>query len=296
MLVTIKALQAGSSTGRIPPRARLRKRLVSRSRGGGCRGREGLPEGGFSLVEVLIVTAVISVLAGLVLAAVNHSRGVARDVVCYNNLRQLGVAAQVYANGYEGHFPPLGYANAQPPCYWWGTNEDPPDYGRGFLAPYLGEAGKDGDVYQCPEQPPGSYTPEGIAGALTTTYGYNGYFLCPPAAPGWDRTIGQMPWQTFHEISNPSQVFMFADAMLSWGKDGMTNTSFLDPPFLYTRGRWRPNANPTTCFRHGGRANICFVDGHVGSLPPTRLTSPEHNIGYVGESNHPHYVPDYAAW
>jgi len=254
------------------------------------------PARGFSLVEVLVVIAVISVLAGLMMAAVSRSRGVARSVVCHNNLRQLGIAVQVYANAYEGHFPPLGYADTQPTAYWLGTNDAPPDYSEGFLTPYVEAAGNDGDVYQCPEQAPGSYKPEGIGGAITTTYGYNGYFLCPPATPGWNVSIGQKPWQTFHEIANPSEVFMFGDSLLSWGKDGVTNTSFLDPPFLYTRGRWQPNGSPTTCFRHAGLANFCFVDGHVASLPPAKLTSPEHSIGYVGESNSPHYVPDSAGW
>jgi len=253
---------------------------------------------GFTLVEVLVVIAVTSVLASLVMVGVTKGRSMAREVECCNNLRQLGLAAKLYANNYDGHFPPLGYSDNYPTRYWWGTNEDPPDYEKGFLAPYLGKAGKDGGVYQCPEQPPGTYSAEGIAGAVTTTYGYNGYYLCPPAAPGWNFSIGRQPWQTFQEAENQSQVFMFADALLNWGTSRATNTSFLDPPFVYSNGAWRRNPNPTTCFRHSGRANVCFVDGHVEAISSDAgtLTAPGFMIGYVGDTNAPHYVPNYRDW
>ncbi|NQT19661.1 MAG: DUF1559 domain-containing protein [Planctomycetes bacterium] len=253
---------------------------------------------GITLVEVLVVIAIVSILAGLLMGSLRKARIMARDVQCRSNLRQLGIAVQLYANNYDDHFPPLGYVGSGPPTYWWGTNEAPPDYDKGFLAPYLGTAGDDSDVYQCPEQPFGTYTPEGLGGAPTTTYGYNGYFLCPPATPGWNSSIGLQPWLRLHEVDGQSSVFMFADALLDWGKGGVTNTSFLDPPFLYTRGRWRPNANPTTCFRHSGRANVCFVDGHVESIDSGRgtLTSPKFMIGYVGQGAAPHYVPNHDEW
>jgi prepilin-type N-terminal cleavage/methylation domain-containing protein/prepilin-type processing-associated H-X9-DG protein len=256
------------------------------------------PSRGFTLIEVLVVIGIVSVLAGLLMGGVTRSRRTAWDVACRNNLRQLGIAVDLYANNYEGYFPPLGYEGETPLCYWWGTNEAPPDYGKGFLAPYVGRAGEDGDVYQCPEQPFGSYTAEGVGGAPTTTYGYNGYFLCPPATPGWDSSIANRPWKTFQDVESPTRVFMFADALLNWGTKHVTNTSFLDPPFLYTRGRWRRNTNPTTAFRHSGQVNACFIDCHVEGISSDNgsLTEPAFMIGYVGQTNAPHYVPDYEEW
>jgi len=264
----------------------------------GCERRRPARAAGFSLIELLVVIGIISALGAMLMTAAGSSRQMARDAFCRNNLRQLGIAVTLYTGASDGYFPPQGYWQQYPTRYWWGANAKPPRFSEGFLAPYIGEAGADGSVYQCPEQEPGSYRPEGAAGALTTTYGYNGYYLTPPAAPGWASSIGHRPWQCIQDLPDSSQVFLFADAMLDWGKGRLTNTCFLDPPFIYSRGAWVPNKNPTTCFRHAGRANVCFVDGHVDSINSSdgTLTSKKFRIGYVGRSNAPHYVPDWEEW
>jgi len=95
----------------------------------------------FTLIELLIVIAIIAILAALLVPAFSQARESARRAKCASNLRQLGLALQMYATDYDGLMP---LTFPVPHMMIWRDDLGPTSHGR--LFPYLDNL----SIYYCP--------------------------------------------------------------------------------------------------------------------------------------------------
>jgi prepilin-type N-terminal cleavage/methylation domain-containing protein/prepilin-type processing-associated H-X9-DG protein len=101
-------------------------------------------QGGFTLVELLVVIAIIALLMGILLPALSKARQQSQAIICKSNLRQIGLAAYLYAEGWNWYLPR-------------GTGATNKTWFQCFM-PYLSQRPADNDyrsvkIYRCPSYP-----------------------------------------------------------------------------------------------------------------------------------------------
>jgi len=243
---------------------------------------------GFTLIELLVVIAIIAILASIIMPALGAAREMARSTQCKSNLRQLAIAIQLYRTDNDGWFPPAASDIMSTNLHrWHGTRPDtssPFDPKGGPLFQYL----KTGRVKACPTFIDYAKTTLGLFPIELGTggYGYNSQYV------GGSPDDLEKPAKD-SIIENPTETIMLADAAFFDASTGrLVEYSFVEAPFYEA---WGTKADPAIHFRHLGKANVCFVDGHVearscdlvhaSGFTGTVEDFRENHLGFVGTNN-----------
>ena len=222
----------------------------------------------FTLLELLIVIAVIAILAGMLLPAFGSARESGLAAECGNNLRQVGLMHIQYTGSFNGFFCPA--CNVE--CDQWDSSAD--HRKPGFLAAAMTEADASGQkVFECPSARRSGLVFQRGWTAAFAGFGYN-YLLSFNTV---DSPRDQYRGLRLEDVRRPGSCLMLGDAAYFSGPGKLAPTAFLYPPSSGQGGY--------ADFRHAGKASAVFADGHAeGSLPfcprPPDSSGYAERIGY----------------
>jgi len=212
----------------------------------------------FTLVELLVVLAVLGIVAALGVAGAEAARESGRTARCASNLRQLAQAALLYAESHGGEFPwGMRFENGHMQCWDFVTSADGKP-APGAIWDGLADRSALG-VLQCPSCLGANANWEGDP---FTGYNYNCSYIGKVEG---DSGARERPAR-LSQIADPSRTALFGDGQFEGGANKFMRAPVRDRAFDGSGDGTRRAG--TQGFRHRGRTNVAFADGHVESLAP----------------------------
>jgi prepilin-type processing-associated H-X9-DG protein/prepilin-type N-terminal cleavage/methylation domain-containing protein len=209
----------------------------------------------FTLVELLVIIAIIAILAAMLLPALGRARENAKTAACANNLKQLGLAIAMYGEEF-GIYPP-GYTGPSDFTFLLSSY-------LGATALVYGQENQRSRVVECPSR---TIKPS----SLTANYSAHPRVMVHSAYGDTPRKYGT--------LLRPTEILLVADAMQF--PDGRALATLVDTAGILADGLTANTENVVPVgldmdgitsgvgdlrYRHAGRANLLFADGHLGSI------------------------------
>ena len=218
-------------------------------------------KGRFTLIELLIVIAIIAILAGLLLPALNKARESGRSASCMNNLKSITGTALLYAGDNHDFMPPAS-GNAGDGSTWvcprepWISSDFVHCFWVYTTSRYAGEQWTGGQapakIYQCPSEPDEIYRHTNHPDIPVSNYGYY-QRLGAPTSWSADNVMRKLT-----RNRAPSRTGIITDLKAK----SCDRTTFMrlgtTDDFMSASFGYAP--------RHSSGSNVGFADGHVAHL------------------------------
>lgn len=204
---------------------------------------------GFTLLELMVVIAVIAIIAGLLMSAVSSARNRAKRTVCLNNLKQVNLGLRMYCDDANDKSPDTGSSTSV-------------RY-KQFMKSYVGlkgDASPEDKIFACPADTFRYYAtvgetlaaPEGRhekAFSEYSSYSFNGQNLIPMKDNHHPPVLPGIGGKRLSAIQRPARTIFVAEAAAFW-------------PYSWHETK-RPLGGYQNAAFNDSKNMVSFVDGHV---------------------------------
>ncbi|MEI6914133.1 MAG: DUF1559 domain-containing protein [Armatimonadota bacterium] len=218
---------------------------------------------GFTLIELLVVIAIIAILAAILFPVFANAKKRAVTAKCIANLKQLGLAFDMYTGDYREKLP-SGYrsSDSQAPDWSLVTQLEPYAKNNNTVLVYNPSDPRTEtrrpEVWMCPSYPIGKV--DAVTYNWLDGFGYWVYLWNGPSQTG--RYRGR-------NVMDAATVW---DEVLAAGPNdrlgGVRSSGISGAPLVHCGVVWTRTGADTVYAPHTGRINVLYLDGHVAGVKP----------------------------